>query len=245
MNQLERLVVVLVRSEGPLNVGSVARLCGNFGCALRLVQPLADRQSTDAIKMAHPSEALLAMAPVFSTLGEALSGVSLAIATSSKIAKAAEAPWLSVARARLLLPPSTEQVALVFGNERTGLSAEEASQCPRIVRLPTPGPTESLNLSHAVAVTLALFAAAAEGGDSLDDASFRASAEARRALIRAVTAALEARGFFHRDTGLRETFAPRLKELSDKMDVSERDLGLLQDLLRVLSGDPGAPLDLP
>src|SRR3990167_5096400 len=157
MNLLERLVAVLVRSEGPLNVGSVARLCGNFGCALRLVEPLADRSAKEAVMMAHPSEALLANAPVFATLGEALAEVSLAVATSSKISEAATAPWLSVARARLLIPQAQEKVALVFGNERTGLSTEEAALCPRVVRLPTPGPTESFNLSHSVAVTLTLF----------------------------------------------------------------------------------------
>lgn len=241
MNLLERLAVVLVRPQGPLNVGSVARLCGNFGCTLRLVQPLADRACGDAVMMAHPSEALLESAPVFSTLAEALSGVSLAMATSSRISDAAAAPWLSVARARLLLPSMTERVALVFGNERTGLSVDEAAQCPRVFRLPTPGPNESLNLSHAVAVTLALFNAAAEGADTLDDSTFRASAAGREALITTIAAQLEARDFFRGDAGRRQGFAPRLKELTDKMDLSERDLALLQDLLRVLCEDPRRP----
>ena len=235
MNVLERIVVVLVRSEGPLNIGSVARLCGNFGCALRLVDPVADPTTRDAVKMAHPSEALLAAAPVFATLPEALAGTSLAIATSAKIALAAEAPWLSVARARLLLPMADEQIALVFGNERTGLSADEAAHCPRLVRLPTPGGSESLNLSHAVAVTLTLFNAAAEGTDVLDDATYRASQPARASLRRELTARLDARDFFRGDEARRAGFGPRLKELTDKMDLSERDLVLLQDLLRVLA----------
>lgn len=234
MNLLERLVVVLVRPEGPLNVGSVARLCGNFGCALRLVDPIADRSDRDAVKMAHPSEALLAAASI-STLPEALRDVSLAIATSAKIALAAEAPWLSVARARALLPSGGEKLALVFGNERTGLSAEEAAPCARIFRLPTPGPAESMNLSHAVAATLTLFHAAAEGSDALDASGFRATAPARAALIRALDGHLEARGFFRDDAQRRAQFQPRLKELTDKMDLSERDLVLLQDLLRVLA----------
>ncbi len=235
MNLLERLVVVLVRPEGPLNVGSVARLCGNFGCALRLVHLLTDRSSFDAVKMSHPSEALLAAAPVFDSLAEALDGVSLAVATSARISQAATAPWLSVARARLLLPAAGDRVALVFGNERTGLAMDEVALCPRVVRLPTPGPTESFNLSHAVAVTLTLFNAAAEGSDALDDSTFRASTAAREALTHSLGDRLEARHFFKGDAGRRENFAPRLKELTDKMDLSERDLVLLQDLLRVLS----------
>lgn len=236
MNLLQRLVVVLVRSEGPLNVGSVARLCGNFGCALRLVEPLTDRSVREAIMMAHPSEALLAQAPVFATLRDALADVSLAVATSSKISEAAEAPWLSVARARLLLPKATEKVALVFGNERTGLSTDEAALCPRLVRLPTPGPTESLNLSHAVAVMLTLFSAAAEGSEEQRDDSFRASKPSRDALVQTLSRQLEERGFFKGGARSRDAFQPRLQELTDKMDLSERDLVLLRDMLWVISG---------
>lgn len=233
MNLLERLVVVLVRPEGPLNVGSVARLCGNFGCALRLVAPLTDLEVREAVMMAHPSETLLANAPRFSTLKAALADVALAVATSSKLADAATAPWLSVSRARLLLPNAQEKLALVFGNERTGLSVDEAALCPRVVRLPTPGPTESLNLSHSVAVMLTLFNAAAERGE-LD---FRASKPARDALVKLLSEQLEARGFFKGGARARESFQPRLQELADKMDLSERDLVLLQDVLRVLSGE--------
>ncbi len=229
MNVLERAVVVLVRPEGPLNVGSVARLCGNFGCALRLVQPLSSVHQSDAMKMAHPSQALLEKAPVFATLQEALADVSLAMATSSKLAEAAAAPWLSVERASLLLPPAGERLALVFGNERTGLSVDEAALCPRVVRLPTPGPTESLNLSHAVAVTLTLFAAA--GAEEP-----RAAQASRQALKALLTEQLDARGFFKGGVRAREGFQPRLQELLDKMDLTERDLELLKDLVLVLSG---------
>lgn len=232
MNLLERLVVVLVRSEGPLNVGSVARLCGNFGCSLRLVEPLMDRSSPDCIKMAHPSEALLAAAPVFDTLQDALADVSLAVATSSKISEAATAPWLSVSRARLLIPQAGEKVALVFGNERTGLATDEASLCLRVVRLPTPGPTESFNLSHSVAVMLTLFSTAADGASE----DFRASKASRDALVQLLSRELDARGFFKGGARARASFQPRLQELSDKMDLSERDLLLLQDVLLVLMG---------
>jgi len=231
MNVLERVVVVLVRPEGPLNVGSVARLCGNFGCALRLVQPLISVHQSDAMKMAHPSQALLEQAPVFATLAEALADVSVAMATSSKLAEATAAPWLSVERASLLLPPAGERLALVFGNERTGLSVDEAALCPRVVRLPTPGPTESLNLSHAVAVTLTLFAAA--GAEQP-----RAAQASRLALKSLLTEQLDARGFFKGGVRAREGFQPRLQELLDKMDLTERDLALFRDLVLVLGREP-------
>jgi TrmH family RNA methyltransferase len=237
VNVLERLVVVLVRSDGPLNVGSVARLCGNFGVGLRLVSPGADRSVKDAVMMAHPSEQLLAEAPVFDSLKDALADVSLAVATSSKIEEAIAGPWLSVKKAGELLPREGEKVALVFGNERTGLSVDEARLCPRVVRLPTPGPTESLNLSHSVAVMLTLFAAAAE--EAREEEAFRAAKASREKLMGEVMARLEARGFFKAGERARRSFEPRLAELFDKMDLSERDLVLWRDLLVVISGEKG------
>jgi tRNA C32,U32 (ribose-2'-O)-methylase TrmJ len=159
----------------------------------------------------------------------AYTDVSVAMATSSKLAEATAAPWLSVERASLLLPPAGERLALVFGNERTGLSVDEAALCPRVVRLPTPGPTESLNLSHAVAVTLTLFAAA--GAEEP-----RAAQASRQALKALLTEQLDARGFFKGGVRAREGFQPRLQELLDKMDLTERDLELLKDLVLVLSG---------
>ena len=129
-----RIVVVLVRAEGPLNVGSVARLCGNFGARLRLVDVRADVTSSDAIKMAHPSEDLLQGAEHFTSLHDALHDVELAVGTSSKIASAVQGPVLDVDTARTLLTSGV--LALVFGNERTGLALDEAAQCARVMRLP-------------------------------------------------------------------------------------------------------------
>ena len=45
-----------------------------------------------------------------------------------------------------------EQVALVFGNERTGLENDELSRCHAMVRIPSVDDFSSLNLSQAVQV---------------------------------------------------------------------------------------------
>ena len=49
-----QLAVVLVEPSGPLNVGSVARLCANFGVdSLRLVAPRCDPTDPQAKQMAY------------------------------------------------------------------------------------------------------------------------------------------------------------------------------------------------
>lgn len=229
---LDRLVVVLVRTEGPLNLGSVARLCGNFGCPLRLVDVVADASCREAIMMAHPSEGVLAGAARFSSLREALQDVELAIGTSSKIVQARDAPPLTVERARLLAPGPGGKIAVVFGNERLGLKLDEAACCHRVVRLETPGPEPSLNLSHAVAAVLQIFALAAlPSGDGGGET--RAGPAAREALLGEWLGALDGAGYFKAQTPA--GFAPRMREIVDKMDVSDRDVELLRGMLRVWS----------
>lgn len=50
--------------------------------------------------------------------------------------------------------PLPENVAFVVGSERDGLREELLKQCDQVVYIPVPGPTRSLNVSHAAAVAL-------------------------------------------------------------------------------------------
>lgn len=47
-----------------------------------------------------------------------------------------------------------ENVAFIVGGERHGLSEDMLVQCDMVVYIPVPGPTRSLNVSHAAAVVL-------------------------------------------------------------------------------------------
>lgn len=47
-----------------------------------------------------------------------------------------------------------EDAAFIVGSERHGLSEELLAQCDLVVYIPVPGPTRSLNVSHAAAVAL-------------------------------------------------------------------------------------------
>lgn len=47
-----------------------------------------------------------------------------------------------------------ENVAFIVGSESHGISEELLAQCDSVVYIPVPGPTRSLNVSHAAAVAL-------------------------------------------------------------------------------------------
>ena len=87
MEALSDVVVVLVRTQGPINLGLVARACGNLGVAeLRLVAPLCDPQDDEARKFAnHERDRLLAAAPVFDSVGAATADRQLVVGTTAII----------------------------------------------------------------------------------------------------------------------------------------------------------------
>ena len=149
--------MVLVEPAGPLNLGSVARLCANFAVEdLRLVAPRCDPGDPDAQRMAVHGGRVLEHARQFPTLFEALADCQLVVASCGRIehgviplqAPEQVMPWVQQGL------ESAAQVALVFGREDRGLSNEELLLSQRVVRLHSTEAYPSLNLSHAVAVML-------------------------------------------------------------------------------------------
>ena len=66
------LKVILVEPNGPLNIGSVARLCSNFEVdELRIVSPKCDIFSLEAKKMALKGQKFLQHCEVFDDLQKA------------------------------------------------------------------------------------------------------------------------------------------------------------------------------
>jgi len=155
------LHVVLVQPAGPLNLGSVARLCANFAVTgLRLVAPRCDPQAPEARRMAVHGLPMLEGALLFPTLAEALADCGRIVATTGRD-EGAPLPLLPPAEALAWLvadsplsAPSPAAKALVFGREDRGLTNQELLQAGRLLRIGTGQSYASLNLSHAVAVVL-------------------------------------------------------------------------------------------
>ncbi len=163
------LQLVLVEPAGPLNVGSVARLCANFGIeGLRLVAPRCDPLGEEARRMAVHGVGLLERARTYPTLAAALADCRRVVATSGRGEGEPLPPSPPAEALRWLLraerggdpvdpvSPSSpaSPSALVFGREDRGLSNDELLQAGRILQIATGPAYASLNLSHAVAVVL-------------------------------------------------------------------------------------------
>ena len=148
---------MLVEPAGPLNVGSVARLCANYNVEdLRLVAPRCDPGDPEAVRMAVHGDVVLQHASIFPSLLEAVADCAQVVASCGRIdhgeiplqSPEEIAPWIQESRSQGL------RSALVFGREDRGLSNQELLISHRIVKLHTGDVYPSLNLSHAVAVLL-------------------------------------------------------------------------------------------
>lgn len=152
------LAVVLVETAGPLNLGSIARLCANYEPqTLRLVNPRCNTSDPLAELMAVHGRSWLEQIEIFSSLAAAVADCVRVVACSGRI-EAQEREHHSPQDAlRWLLEPqkSAAAVALVFGREDHGLNNEELLLAGKLLRIPTGPNYPSLNLSHAVAICLA------------------------------------------------------------------------------------------
>ncbi len=150
------LCVVLVEPAGPLNVGSVARLCANFAVNdLRLVAPRCDPNDPDALRMAVHGRPVLTSARIYPNLLAAVSDCSRVIATAGRL----DHGTIPLGPAEVVLPwaissSGQQPIALVFGREDHGLTNAELLLSQRVIALHSSDTYPSLNLSHAVAVVL-------------------------------------------------------------------------------------------
>ena len=156
MTNKKLLKVILVEPAGTLNIGSVARLCENFGVnELRLVSPKCNHLAQESKKMAVKGLKILEEAQTYEELNSALSDCSRIIATCGR-KEHGEIPLNSNQEALLWATESKreEKIALVFGREDRGLSNEELLKANKVISLNTSKKYPSLNLSHAVAIVL-------------------------------------------------------------------------------------------
>tara|TARA_B100000524_G_scaffold3430_1_gene2174 strand:- start:82 stop:831 length:750 start_codon:yes stop_codon:yes gene_type:complete len=156
-NNFSNLKVILVEPNGPLNVGSVARLCSNFNVdELRIVAPKCDIFSLEAKKMALRGQKYLDHCKIFDNLEKAIFDCDLVLASCGRIDVSKDSfiessedifNWI-------LSIKKINNLAIIFGREDRGLSNQELLLANKTFNIPTSQDNPSLNLSHAVSIVL-------------------------------------------------------------------------------------------
>ncbi len=121
---------------------------------LTLVKPgrLAVPEHEMAHKMAVKAWDVLEGAVRCDTLGEALAGVAHVFATTSRRGVSGVLTARQAAARVLEASAHGEQVAILFGNEKTGLSQEDLAQASAYIRIPMAADQPSINLAQATQV---------------------------------------------------------------------------------------------
>jgi TrmH family RNA methyltransferase len=150
---LANIRIVLTRTSHPGNIGAAARAMKTMGLGqLYLVAP-AVFPNSQADAMAASAGDVLAQARVCATLAEALTDTTLARGVAARRRDiVAEVLTPPAAATRLLTEAQAAPVALVFGNETSGMSNEELGLCQGLVTIAANPDYSSLNLAAAVQV---------------------------------------------------------------------------------------------
>lgn len=238
---------MLVEPAGPLNVGSVARLCANYGLAgLRLVAPRCDPLGEEASRMAVHGRPLLERAVTYPTLAAAVADCRRVVATSGR-GEGEPLPPSGPGEALGWLAATEGPTALVFGREDRGLSGEELLLAGRLLRIETGSAYGSLNLSHAVAIALhELQRLRAAGPAALPPGASASSSGALQGLLADARALLLEVGFLLPHTA-RARMA-KLGALLQRAEPSVAEVALLRGMvcqLRWASRHPSGPGEGP
>lgn len=145
--------VVLVETSHAGNIGAAARAMKTMGLSrLVLVSP---RQfpAAEATAMAAGADDLLAGAECVESLGQALAGCSLVVGSSARPRRLRMPVMTPRAVMReVSAQPDSEEIALVFGRERSGLTNDELGFCHLLAEIPADPDYSSLNVASAVQI---------------------------------------------------------------------------------------------
>ncbi|MDX6769686.1 MAG: RNA methyltransferase [Elusimicrobiota bacterium] len=217
-----KLRVVLVGPENPLNMGFVARAMEAFGADELVVAASSWTRAPEKARVTGAAaEGLLDAARFVPSLGDALRGCATALAFSRRPASTRRREWVLPDA-----PALSGRVALVFGRESSGLTAEEAALCPHLVRIPG---REGLSLNLGQAAAVALYALTAER---------RAGPAAARAAA-GMDRHLDLWAFLEPKLAAAPRFTARrlrrIRQLLYRLDLDDEELDLLFGVMNELS----------
>lgn len=151
-------IIVLVRPESSLNIGAVCRVMANTGLnSLRIAGKKEDYNSEEVTRLAiHAKyiwEKTVFFSPSVQGLKEACADCNILIGTTKRIGAKRKTQGITPENlADFLQDYGTGKAAIIFGNERTGLTDEELKVCSIAVNIPADKSFGSYNLSHAVLI---------------------------------------------------------------------------------------------
>ena len=152
---ISQTVIVLCKPNEGKNIGAVCRAMFTMGLSrLRIVGKRSDYKDEEIRTLAVHAFHLWEKAEFFDRLENAVKDCVFAAGTTRRGGHKRSFSVCSPQElsSRIFSLPSACRAAVVFGNERTGLTEDELNICAFAVTIPADAKAGSLNLSHAVQV---------------------------------------------------------------------------------------------
>jgi tRNA/rRNA methyltransferase len=237
---------VLHRPSSAENVGAAARAMKNFGLSrLAVVAPPAwagtprsggpgtagEDVLTRARRVARRASDLLDAAEIHADLRAAVAAATWVCGTTTREVEGRPRLDPRTLAAEVAARSALGEVAIVFGEERRGLSDAELELCQAVCTIPTSNAYDSMNLAQAVAVV------AYELRATSSVPALRAASEpARHATVEALwdraRALLGAAGFLNPQNP--EHILADFRRLLARADPTQREVELLAGALKAL-----------
>jgi len=153
LDALAHIRIVLNRPTHPGNIGAVARAMKTM-CLGQLYLVAPHRfPAPEANALAAGAEDVLDHAHVCQTLEEAVRDCRLIIGTSARSRRIGWPTLDPSEGAKQMIAAATEgSVALIFGQERAGLTNEELDRCHAVIAIPANQAYSSINLAGSVQI---------------------------------------------------------------------------------------------
>ncbi len=244
----ENLTFVLHRPSSAENIGSVARVLKNFGLSrLSIVAPPSwtgaprgggpgtarEEVLSRARKTARRAGDVLDAAAIHPAARAALAGLTWACGTTSRVLPGRPRLTPHDLARELRVRSRRGPVAVVFGEERRGLSDRELDLCQAVCSIPTSAAYDSMNLAQATAV-IAYEVAAGAPGEAADAGPQAEPArhETLESLWLRLQALLGAAGYLNPQNP--EHILAEWRRLLARADPTQREVELLLAAVRAL-----------
>jgi tRNA/rRNA methyltransferase len=239
--------IVLHRPQSAENLGAVARVMKNFGLArLWVVAPPAwsgpprrggpGTAGADVLararRTARKASELLEAAEIRDDLRSALQGCTWVCGTTSRAVEGRPSLDPRAVAAEGMRRSAAGEVAIVFGEERRGLSDAELTHCQAVCTIPTSAAYDSMNLAQAVAVVAYEVTMAARGPAAAPPAEPPARHETVEALWERTRALLSAAGFLNPQSP--DLILAELRRVLARAEPTQREAELLAGAVRAL-----------
>lgn len=232
---MDNIVVVLVRPEESRNVGAVCRAMANSAVhTLRIVGRREDLDDGKVRVLAIHAAYIWERAEFFDSVTAATADCTVSAGTTRRRGKKR--------KGKLFLPEEFAgnagrvtdgggRAAIVFGNERTGLTDEELEECSCGVTIPSSDEFASLNLSHAVQIVCYELFRAANGGLT---GYTPISLSRLDQTVGVITESLAQMGFFQRVSG--DDMASFWRQVFSRASLSEGEAQYIEKTFHKAAG---------